>query len=291
MSFLNEARTREFWAKVKTGLSAKQDALLGQPGQVVGFGADGKPEAQDPPDTGVTSFKGRTGAVTPQAGDYSAQQVGALPITGGTMEGDVEIPWGKNVSFGLDVPGIGGLAFSPDPDRNIDRAHFGFVDDADRFDEEVVRIGGIAAPKYSDEAANKKYVDSLYARIGPKVELLYAAQYGLEVQIEQVYNGTVVERERAIFPAMGDAFKSDYQGRLQHIGVTYVRLVPPEGLAFTNLHWTGTLALHIGNKSVAGSADKHGVITFGAISVSAAGSTSFSFESGGHTALFKVELA
>ena len=37
--------------------------------------------------TGVTSFKGRTGAVEPQAGDYTADQVGALPISGGTLTG------------------------------------------------------------------------------------------------------------------------------------------------------------------------------------------------------------
>lgn len=35
----------------------------------------------DPPATGVTSFKGRTGAVTPQEGDYTAAQVGARPDT------------------------------------------------------------------------------------------------------------------------------------------------------------------------------------------------------------------
>lgn len=33
----------------------------------------------DPPERGVTSFKGRTGAVTPQSGDYTAAQVGAIP--------------------------------------------------------------------------------------------------------------------------------------------------------------------------------------------------------------------
>ena len=72
---------------MNAAISAKQNALTGRPGQVVGFGADGKPEAQAPPATGVTSFKARSGAVTPQKGDYTAQQVGALPITGGTKIG------------------------------------------------------------------------------------------------------------------------------------------------------------------------------------------------------------
>ena len=82
---------------------SKQDKLTGTAGQVVGFNASGNAQAQEAPDplpsggtegqiltlgadgaewadapaTGVTSFKGRTGAVTPQEGDYTAAQVGA----------------------------------------------------------------------------------------------------------------------------------------------------------------------------------------------------------------------
>lgn len=43
----------------------------------------------DPPATGVTSFKGRTGAVTPQTGDYTAAQVGARPDTWTPTAGDI----------------------------------------------------------------------------------------------------------------------------------------------------------------------------------------------------------
>lgn len=35
----------------------------------------------DAPETGVVNFNGRTGAVTPQAGDYTADMVGAVPTT------------------------------------------------------------------------------------------------------------------------------------------------------------------------------------------------------------------
>lgn len=63
----------------------KQDKLTGTQGQVVGFDASGEAVAQDAP--GVKSFDGRTGAVIPQSGDYTATQVGAVPITGGTMTG------------------------------------------------------------------------------------------------------------------------------------------------------------------------------------------------------------
>lgn len=72
-------------------LSGKQDKLTGTQGQVVGFDAAGKAIAQNAPDTGVTSFKGRKGAVTPQNGDYTAAQVGALALTGGTLTGPLII--------------------------------------------------------------------------------------------------------------------------------------------------------------------------------------------------------
>lgn len=69
--------------------SGKQDAITGTKGQIVGFDSDGKPVAQAAPETGVTSFKGRSGAVTPASGDYTAQMVGALPLAGGILTGDV----------------------------------------------------------------------------------------------------------------------------------------------------------------------------------------------------------
>lgn len=40
---------------------------------------------------GVTSFNGRTGAVTPENGDYNASQVGALSINGGTLNGNLTV--------------------------------------------------------------------------------------------------------------------------------------------------------------------------------------------------------
>lgn len=53
----------------------KQDKLTGTQGQVVGFDEDGNAVPQA---AGVTSFNGRTGAITPQAGDYTAEMVGAV---------------------------------------------------------------------------------------------------------------------------------------------------------------------------------------------------------------------
>lgn len=38
---------------------------------------------------GVSSFNGRTGVVTSQVGDYTAEQVGAVSLSGGTMTGNL----------------------------------------------------------------------------------------------------------------------------------------------------------------------------------------------------------
>lgn len=64
---------------VFTSLEGKQDRLTGNNGQIVGFDAQGNPVAMDAPETGVTEFNGRKGAVTPQLGDYTADMVGADP--------------------------------------------------------------------------------------------------------------------------------------------------------------------------------------------------------------------
>ena len=59
-----------------TALADKLDAPDGgTTGQILTVGASGAAEWADPPDTGVTTFNGRTGAVTPQAGDYSADMI------------------------------------------------------------------------------------------------------------------------------------------------------------------------------------------------------------------------
>ena len=61
----------------ETTWDGKQDKLTGVQGQVVGFDDEGDAVAMPAPATGVTTFNGRTGAVTPQEGDYTAAMVGA----------------------------------------------------------------------------------------------------------------------------------------------------------------------------------------------------------------------
>ena len=158
----------------------KQDALLGQPGQVVVFNAGGKPEAQDPPDAGVTSFNGRSGEVVPQEGDYTAQQVGALPITGGTITGDVTIG-GSSPSLtlgdGSGYPGLQfeslakeGLRLQADSHgvRLFATTKTADIDSAGLFS----RLAGIDTPVQQFDAANKKYVDERAAAARRGVNLL-----------------------------------------------------------------------------------------------------------------------
>lgn len=60
----------------------------GTDGQILTKTADGV-AWEDAPEAGVTSFKGRTGAVTPQEGDYTADMVGARPDTWTPSAADV----------------------------------------------------------------------------------------------------------------------------------------------------------------------------------------------------------
>ena len=79
--------------------SGKQDKISGVQGQIVGFDEDGTAVAQAPPDTGVTSFKGRKGAVTPRAGDYTAADVGAHPSSWMPTAADVgAVPIARKVN-------------------------------------------------------------------------------------------------------------------------------------------------------------------------------------------------
>ena len=79
------------------GLSVEADGTVsaddqfpagGTDGQILTKTADGV-AWEDAPEAGVTSFKGRTGAVTPQEGDYTAGMVGARPSTWTPTASDV----------------------------------------------------------------------------------------------------------------------------------------------------------------------------------------------------------
>ena len=70
----------------------------GTDGQILTKTADGV-AWEDVPDTGVTSFNSRTGAVTPQEGDYTADMVGARPDTWTPSASDVgAVPTSRTVN-------------------------------------------------------------------------------------------------------------------------------------------------------------------------------------------------
>ena len=70
----------------------------GTDGQILTKTADGV-AWEDAPEGGVTSFKGRTGAVTPQEGDYTADMVGARPDTWMPSASDVgAVPTSRTVN-------------------------------------------------------------------------------------------------------------------------------------------------------------------------------------------------
>ena len=70
----------------------------GTDGQVLTKTSDGV-AWEDAPEGGVTSFKGRTGAVTPQEGDYTADMVGARPDTWTPSAADVgAVPTSRTVN-------------------------------------------------------------------------------------------------------------------------------------------------------------------------------------------------
>jgi len=194
-------KTQDVFAYADAAAAAKQDALLGQPGQVVVFNADGKPEAQDPPDTGVTSFNGRSGEVVPQEGDYTAQQVGALPITGGTVTGNVTVGGSSPTLYLGDGTGGPGLLFQSKFKEGLRLQADGSgvrlfattktadIDSAGSFS----RLAGVDTPVQQFDAANKKYVD----------EHASAARRGVNLLDNWYFADTINQRGQTEYTSAG----------------------------------------------------------------------------------------
>lgn len=90
---LTKTATGEQWDDVPSDLPAG-----GTSGQILTKTASGVAWS-DAPDTGVTTFNGRTGAVTPQSGDYTAEMVGARPSTWTPSAEDVgAVPTSRTVN-------------------------------------------------------------------------------------------------------------------------------------------------------------------------------------------------
>lgn len=122
---------------------------------------------------GVKSFNGRTGDVVPVEGDYTAEQVGALPVTGGVMTGVLDVG-----SIGIKVDGLfsGLKIISPNPGDSLvsglrfiidsyqgEDSHIKIVPTASYSDitTNLTKLVGVATPTNDHDAANKAYVDSV----------------------------------------------------------------------------------------------------------------------------------
>ena len=108
---LTKTSTGAQWDDIPSDLPAG-----GTDGQILTKTADGV-AWEDAPEGGVTSFKGRTGAVTPQDGDYTADMVGARPDTWTPSAADVgAVPTSRTVNgkalssnITLDADDVGAL--------------------------------------------------------------------------------------------------------------------------------------------------------------------------------------
>lgn len=77
--------------------------------------------------TGVSSFKGRQGAVVPASGDYTAAMVGALPSTGGTVQalkiaasvGNSKVELGTNGTVRLEKVGNDAQIITDEPSGKV----------------------------------------------------------------------------------------------------------------------------------------------------------------------------
>lgn len=130
--------------------------------------------------TGVTSFNGRTGVVAPQNGDYTAEQVGALPISGGTMTGNIDLG-GNNVDNVSYVKAAGtyknaGIQFSSNGTiinfvtgnstalelsaNSVNVANHNIRNVAGIEMSNNGTITGLGTPVNDEDATNKQYVDN-----------------------------------------------------------------------------------------------------------------------------------
>lgn len=121
---------------------------------------------------GVKSFNGRTGDVMPAAGDYTAEQIGALPLSGGVLDSPGILSLNAlefNAMVGdyfilvsTDSDELGTLAIGVDTSGAF---HLGL---------QPTRITNILTPEYDSDAATKEYVDSKASGIPSGVIVMWS---------------------------------------------------------------------------------------------------------------------
>lgn len=129
---------------------------------------DGLPQDIGGGEAGVTSFAGRTGAVTPQSGDYTAAMVGALPTSGGTMTGVLNIGADTGVYFDSQGKEARLQVSMEDPDYKFELLAGTASIVASGYNESITLSGvTCAAPTSASGIANKQYVDNKAAGVLP----------------------------------------------------------------------------------------------------------------------------
>lgn len=137
---------------------------------------------------GVSSFNGRTGVVVPQEGDYTAEQVGAVSLSGGTMTGNLILNGdptnnlqaatkqyvdvlGDTVNDILD--GTEALPYLPD--------NGGTLTGALNMGSNKITMG--ATPTETTDVTNKGYVDGVVKVVSDEVDGIIAGTTPISVPI------------------------------------------------------------------------------------------------------------
>lgn len=137
---------------------------------------------------GVSSFNGRTGVVVPQEGDYTAEQVGAVSLSGGTMTGNLILNGdptnnlqaatkqyvdvlGDTVNDILD--GTEALPYLPD--------NGGTLTGALNMGNNKITMG--ATPTETTDVTNKGYVDGVVKVVSDEVDGIIAGTTPISVPI------------------------------------------------------------------------------------------------------------
>ena len=151
---LTKTSTGAQWDDIPSDLPAG-----GTDGQILTKTADGV-AWEDAPEAGVTSFNGRTGAVTPQEGDYTADMVGARPSTWTPTASDVGAipdPSGGTTGQILEKTETG-TQWADNPGMTQAAADARYLQLSGGTMTGALTLNG--NPSADNQAANKAYVDS-----------------------------------------------------------------------------------------------------------------------------------
>ena len=207
--------------------------------------------------TGVTSFNGRTGAVTPAQGDYTAALVGAVDKAGDTMTGDLDMS-------GHTVTGISDALEATDalPKGQADDIYVNVTGDTmeGNLDMGNNKITMGATPTEITDVTNKGYVDGVVKVVSDEVDGILAGTtpVALPIATETHLGGIKV----------GAGLSIDDEGVLSSNESAVLNSLPEQMMVdivnVQRTETTNTAEIQIADKQPDGTyttADHHGVIT------------------------------